>query len=117
MRIARKLGKISNEVQSRMMRRLAPRESEIRWESMMALRRQIEGDCAPALAAKRAAEAECFQVKFKVTEGKATPVKVTAPRKVRQQLTGYEYTRAWWDEMERKERQDRKREKAELAPA
>lgn len=116
MRIARRLGKINNEVQTRVMRRLAPRESQLHWEAMMRLRAQIEKDIAPIMAARRAAEYDCFQIKFKVdAKDRATPVKVIpAPRK-RQKLTGYEYTRAWWDEMELKERADRKREKAEVA--
>lgn len=108
MRIARKLGKISNEVQSRVMRRLAPRQMELNWEAMMRLRAQIERDCAPVLAAKRAAEADCFQIKFKVTEGKATPVKVAPVRRRKQALTGHEYTPAWWKEAEQRERAAKK---------
>ncbi len=106
MRIARKLGKISNEVQTRTMRRLGFNRMA-QWESMMRLRASIEKEVAPILAAKHAAEADCFQIKFKVTEGKATPVKVAAPRKSRK-LEGYEYTRAWWDEAEKRERAAKK---------
>lgn len=114
MRVARRLGKISTEVQTRLMRRLSPLQTQLNWEAMMRLRASIEKDVAPILAAKRAAERVCYDIKYNVdSKNKATPVKVT-PRK-RKVLTGYEYTRAWWDEMELKERQDRKREKAELA--
>jgi len=114
MRIARRLGKINNEIQTRMMRRLGFNRMA-QWESMMRLRAQIERDIAPILTAKRAAEAELLQVKYKVTERKA-PVKV-APRKVKQVLTGYEYTIEWWKAMDLKEREDRKAVRAELAPA
>jgi hypothetical protein len=120
MRIARKLGKISNEIQTRVMRRLGFNRMA-QWESMMRLRAQIERDIAPVMVARKEAEADLFQIKCKVTERKA-PVKV-APRKVKQVLTGYEYTVAWWNAMELKEREDRKagtvaRNAAkELAPA
>ncbi len=115
MRIGRKLGKISNEVQTRVLRRFAPRDTQLQWEAMMRLRSQIERDIQPIMKARKAAEAECYQIKFKVTETKSAPVKAAAPRKVRAELTGYEYTVAWWKEQDLKERQDRKAARLALA--
>jgi len=106
MRIGRKLGKINNEIQSRIMRRLAPRESQLHWEALMRLRASIEKEIAPKLAALRQAEEECFQIRF-ATPRRAAAVTVTA--KVRKpKLTGYEYTPQWWKEAELRERTARK---------
>ena len=108
MRVARRLGKISNEVQTRIMRRLRPRESELQWERLMALRASIERDIQPIIAAKRAAERDCFDIKYMVVESKAVPVAVAPTRKVKPALTGYEYTPAWWKEAEQRERAAKK---------
>ena len=111
MRTARRLGKISNEVQTRLIRRLAPRQSQLNWEAMMRLRAQIEKDIAPIITARREVEAECYQIPFRVERAaKATPVKITT-RRPRQALTGYEYTPAWWKEAELRERAARKQER------
>jgi uncharacterized protein with HEPN domain len=65
MRTARKLGKITNEVQRRIMRKIAPRESEVHWEHLMALRSRIEHDIQPLLLAKKQAEATVFDIRFR----------------------------------------------------
>lgn len=66
MRVARRLGKISNEQQERILRKRAGRNRFATWERMMALRASIEKEIAPILAAKREAERDLFQVKFEV---------------------------------------------------
>lgn len=68
MRVARRLGKLSLDQQNRILRRLAPRESQLNWEKMMGLRAQIEKEIQPILQARRQAERECFQVKYVATE-------------------------------------------------
>ena len=135
MRIARRLGKISNEIQSRTLRRLgyapAVAVSDYRspsallapptpqWIAMMGLLESIKAEIAPMLEAKRQAERECYDIRFagdgqrKEKISKVTPV-VRPPK---QDLLGYEYTRAWWDAMDLKEKADRMAARAELATA
>ncbi len=105
MRIARKLGKISLEQQQRLIRRLAPRESTLRWERMMALRASIEKAITPALQAKRAVEFEVFDIKHSTTPvRKALPVftgKVKAP--IIETLDAN-----WWKEAGKRDKASRK---------
>lgn len=107
MRVARKLGKISNETQTRLMRKLAPRDSQLSWESMMRLRAQIERDIRPILQAKREAERDVFNVLFQVESNLKAKSFVSAKVK-KKVLAGYEYTPEWWKEAEKRERAQRK---------
>ena len=126
MRVARRLGKLSSEQAARLLRRLghsyalsqhekikaeflAPPSPE--WLELMALRNNIEAEVLPTLEAARKADdllnnpAErrntfmdaCLELAETVS------AKVTVPK-----LEGYEFTRAWWDEQELKERTNRK---------
>lgn len=77
MRIQRKMGKLSEERQARILRRFHPRHSQLQWERMMALRAEIEKDVQPKIQAMRQAERDCFQVKW---EPEATlPAEPSAP--------------------------------------
>lgn len=118
MRVARRLGKISNEVQTRIMRRLAPRESQVHWENMMALRASIAREIAPAIHAKRVAERECFDIKYTVgaeaRKAKLAPVTMRVSTPV---LNGYEYTREWWNACEKQEREAKKLARREFKTA
>jgi hypothetical protein len=127
MRVARRLGKISSEQAARLLRRLghsyalsqhekikaeflAPPSPE--WLEMMALRNAIEADVMPALEAARNADdllnnpaerRKTFMDACVENYNNAVSGKVKAPK-----LEGYEFTRAWWDEQEVKERTNRK---------
>ena len=123
LRIARKFGKISNEVQSRTLRRLgyapalalgekaklAATVSTPEWSAMMGLLAAIETEIAPALEAKRKAERDCLDIRYagdskrRVAKvAKAAPV-VVAPVEV-----DYTCTPDWWKEQEKKERAEKK---------
>jgi hypothetical protein len=101
MRIARKLGRIAPETQSRIMRGIGKGwQAEQIWQAGMAFRKQIERDCRPALDAKHHAEYVYFDVPYisgaqmsKITRKQVKTAKITRPA-----LTGYEYTPAWFKE-------------------
>lgn len=127
LRIARKLGKISNEVQARQLRRLgyapaiaiadAAKLRAEQWQGMMGVLKSIHAEIAPAIAAKRQAERDCFDVRYqddsKRRVAKVAPVvPVAAP--VKREVAGYEYTPAWWKEQERKERNELKAKRQAL---
>ena len=127
MRVARRLGKLSSEQAARLLRRLghsyalsqhekikaeflAPPSPE--WLEMMALRNAIEADVTPALEAARYADDLLHKPALRwsvslmdacLEQADAVSAKVEAPK-----LEGYEYTRAWWDDQEVKERTNRK---------
>jgi hypothetical protein len=128
MRVARRLGKLSSEQAARLLRRLghsyalsqhekikaemtAPPAPE--WLAIMELRNSIEAEILPKLEAARKADdllnnpAERRKV-FTVMDAcleqaDSVSAKVEAPK-----LEGYEYTREWWDEAERRERKERR---------
>lgn len=128
MRVARRLGKLSSEQAARLLRRLghsyalsqhekikaeflAPPSPE--WLEMMALRNAIEADVTPALEAARNADdllnnpAERRKIYTVMDacldQADSVSAKVEVPK-----LEGYEFTRAWWDDQEVKERTNRK---------
>lgn len=104
MRIARKLGKISMETQQRVIRRLNPRPSILKWEGLMALRATIEKEIRPAKLAKMEAEKEAFQVSYAVPARKpvaTVTAKVTVPVLA-------ELNADWWREAGRREKANRK---------
>ena len=87
-RIARRLGKLTNEAQTRSLRKLGlVRENTRNWERMMALRASIDKEVAPILLARKQAEAIYYQIAYKpVRESKAAlkPIKVRRPRLTRE---------------------------------
>ncbi len=127
MRIARRLGKLSSEQAARLLRRLghsyalaqhekikaeflAPPSPE--WLEIMALRNAIEAEILPTLEAARYADDLLHKPALRwsvslmdacLEEAETVSAKVTVPK-----LEGYEFTRAWWDEQELKERTNRK---------
>ena len=128
MRIARRLGKLSSEQAARLLRRLghsyalAQHEKikaemtappSLEWLEVMALRNAIEAEILPKLEAARKADdllnnpAERRKVFTMMDacleQADSVSAKVEAPK-----LEGYEFTRAWWDEQEVKERTNRK---------
>ena len=134
LRVARKLGKISNEVQTRTLRRLgyAPvvalsekaktiaTVGSAEWRAIMDLRAAIEKDIAPQIEAKRKAERDCLDIRYtgdakrRVAKvAKVAPV-VVAPAPV---TVDYTCTPEWWEAMEKKERADKKAAKQELKTA
>lgn len=65
MRIARRLGKLSNEQQNRIMRKISPRPAQSLWQSMRNMLESIKAEptVKKELEAKRAAERDLFQIK------------------------------------------------------
>jgi len=123
MRVARRLGKLSAEQAARLLRRLghsyalsqhekikaeflAPPSPE--WLEMMALRNDIEAEVLPTLEAARKADdllnnpAERRKTFMDacLEEADSVSAKVEAPK-----LEGYEFTRAWWNDALKRERQ------------
>lgn len=102
MRIARKAGKISAEVQQKLMRRIAPRQSQLNWEKMMAFRAQIEREVAPVLEVKRKAEFDELGVKYVPMMEK---IQGFIPAALRRKQAN---DQAWWDAAELREREAKK---------
>lgn len=136
MRVARRLGKLSAEQASRLLRRLghpavvaqhkqfaaamtaAPSPEAVQlWDKFMDLRNTIEAEVLPKLEAKRKADDLLFnpadrRKAYTVMDAcldQAASVKVEAPK-----LEGYEFTPEWWKEAEKREREQRKAEHAEV---
>jgi hypothetical protein len=124
MRLARRLGKLSAEVHARTLRRIghayalaeqqrvkaemtAPPSPE--WQAMMNLLHSIEAEVEPILLEKRKAERECFDIMYQVEpECRTVRLAPVSAKVARPQPVGYEYTRAWWDEAEKRERAAKK---------
>lgn len=65
MRLARRMGKISNVEQTRIFRKLQRKvNGPNEWEKMMVLRASIAVEIAPALEAKRQAELDTYDIKY-----------------------------------------------------
>lgn len=70
-RIARKLGKISNEEQQAIIRRINPNaEAKEVWAKVHKLLKSIHQDVAPLIQARRQAERELYQIKFVGIDGR-----------------------------------------------
>jgi hypothetical protein len=103
--IAARAGRISAEVQARILRKLNPSTEDLRWQSMRKLQAEIHKDIAPKLEEKRKVEREVLDIEFTVPTKRAY---VSRARAKLPRLTDYEFTPAWWAEAGKREAAQRK---------
>lgn len=105
--IAARAGRISEEVQARILRKLKPTEADIRWQAMRKLQADVHKAIAPALEAKRVIERDILDILWQVPT-KREYVSVAKASGKDLPLTDYEFTPAWWAEAGKREAAQRK---------
>ena len=96
MRFARRMGKITGEVQCRVMRRIRPLAKDLLWQKMMALRAEIDKEVAPLIRNRQQAYTVLTSNKLGSSSWESREKNKAEKRLPTPKLEGFEFTAEWF---------------------